>query len=461
MLALSAGLLWPCLLNRYPYLFWDSYGYFLQGLGYWQLIGGAVHLLPYPAAAAIDQGWVGAGARLLHADPAIRAIPYSLFFWPIVAGVGFWALAMVQAAVCAYLIDVALERLFGLGLRRRLVAWVVLTGASTLPWFASYLMPDIWAGLLILAGAMLAFAWSRLAATQRGTVAVIATLAASFHVSHLLLACCLVGLVAVIARRTAPVVRVAAPALGGLGLMLLGGWVFFGSASIAPQSPPFLLARQIEDGPALAYLHQTCPRGDRPGPWALCPVKDRIWTNAQDFLWSERDSYWAMTGRRAAIRRQELPLIVDAAAAYPWMQLEASARNALRQFTRFGLEDHVVGRGAKVSWTDYDFTFHFDVYAIRAGLNRISAFLYLAWSGALFVILWRAWQDRRMGGLGRPGWFLLIAVVGNAAICGVLSGPNARYQGRVAWLLLLLATVLVQQRAADAPVQASSSSARA
>ena len=38
---------------------------------------------------------------------------------------------------------------------------------------------------------------------------------------------------------------------------------------------------------------------------------------------------------------------------------------------------------------------------------------------------------------------VLAALLLNAAICGVLSGPNDRYQARVAWLLPLMAAGLM------------------
>ncbi len=42
--------------------------------------------------------------------------------------------------------------------------------------------------------------------------------------------------------------------------------------------------------------------------------------------------------------------------------------------------------------------------------------------------------------------FLLVAVVVNAAVCGILSGPFARYQARIVWLVPLTAVLLVAGR---------------
>jgi hypothetical protein len=46
-----------------------------------------------------------------------------------------------------------------------------------------------------------------------------------------------------------------------------------------------------------------------------------------------------------------------------------------------------------------------------------------------------------LGWLGLPPivMFILVAIVGNAAITGILSAGSARYQGRVIWILPLIA----------------------
>lgn len=434
-------LLWPTLLNRHPYLFWDSYGYFGQGLAYWRLLLAGVGFWPLPAAVA-EAGWIGSAATLLPSDPAIRAIPYSLLFWPIVAGGGFWALAAANAIVAAYSLDVALERLIGLGLAGRVGVLAMLAATSGLPWFASYAMPDLWAGLMILAAVTVAMGWERLDVGQRVAMLVVIGAGAAFHASHLLLAIALAAVAAVLIRRPRPALRIAVPAAVSAVAAAGLGWLLFGIASPTPNSPPFLLARQIEDGPARAYLRDSCPDAG----WALCPRLDRLWPNAQDFLWSENDSYWGMPELRVALREEELAIVAAAAARYPVMQVRASGANVAIQATRFGLDDHVTGRGARVRWDDYDFTFDASVPARRWGLGGFTAVIYATAGVSVIIVLWHAWPSRGGRGLGAAGWLILIGVGLNAVICGALSGPHARYQGRVMWLVPLLAATLVLRR---------------
>jgi len=53
--------------------------------------------------------------------------------------------------------------------------------------------------------------------------------------------------------------------------------------------------------------------------------------------------------------------------------------------------------------------------------------------GALFVVLRRA-RARRDFAAGLLPAFILLALMGNAVVCGVFSGPHGRYQSRIMWL---------------------------
>ena len=398
-------------------------------------------------------GWIGAADRLLAHDPAIRSISYSLVSWPLVAAGTFWSLAAATALCAAYALDLAFERLFGLELARRAAALLLVTAGTGLPWFVTFAMPDLFAGLLILATSVLVFGGSTLARGQRVGLWGLTVAAASFHLSHLLLLLALIPAAALLAPKRRLGLGILLSALVAIFLCVSLSAFFFGRASLSPRSPPFLLARQIEDGPALAYLRETCPplgNGTAEVPWALCPVRERIWTNAEDFLWSPRDSYWAMRELREPMRAQETSLVLQAAMAHPWWQLRASLANALRQLASFGLDDFLTGRGALVAWNDYWFVYDDTVLARRAGLGAFTTLHYLTAGMALAFLAYRLARrdraaDRRLVG------FVLTGIVVNAAICGALSGPHPRYQARVMWLVPVLAIGLGLARRPPVP----------
>lgn len=442
-------LLWPTVLNWHPYLFWDSYGYFLQGKAYTRLILGWVGLLPVPPEAAA--GWVGAAARMLAADASIRSPTFSLLFYAVTAVGGFWLVAATSALVASATVELALARLFGLSARRRLLAFLILSLASTLPWFASYLMPDLYAGLLILAAATLAFAWGRLTRWERAGLVALHLLAASFHSSHLLLAAGLAVFAAALAppgmRRRAGM-GLGLLAASAMALLVAAGWLGFGRLTPAPQAPPFLLARSWEDGPARLYLEAACGRGEA---FAICRHLATLPPTAQELLWNPTRSYWAMSlADRAAVRDEEKAIVMRAVLARPLLQAEAALRNGAIQLARFGLDDHVVGRGAAVTLEDYTFVYLPQAPAALWGLGGFSAFLYgVTALGLLALLAWLLRQgDERAWRLSAVA---LLGIISNALICGALSGPNDRYQARVIWLVPVLAAGFLLSPARPAP----------
>ena len=66
------------------------------------------------------------------------------------------------------------------------------------------------------------------------------------------------------------------------------------------------------------------------------------------------------------------------------------------------------------------------------------AALSLVWLGA---VLWDAIKRRRWDKCTLPA-FIFLALMGNALVCGLFSGPHDRYQSRLIWLpaLVLLLT---------------------
>ena len=430
-------LLWPMVLNLHPYLFWDSYGYFLQGRAYLAVIGAALGWAPVPAEA--QAGWIGAAGRMLAHDASIRAPAYGALLYALAATGGFWLVAAAQATCAMATLEIVLARLAGLGRSTRLGLYLLLAAGSTLPWFVCFMMPDLFAGLLILALAALAQGWPRLRPWERGWLLLLVTLAASFHGSHLLLAAALVPVAACLAptgRHLRVGARLAAPVLAAALLGLAAGWLAFGQPTPTPRAPPFLLARGWEDGPVRAYLDRACAQG---ADWTMCGLRDRLPPSAQEFLWAETGSYWAMTQeQRAAVRAEAAGLVLQAVMADPLGQLAASLRNAGRQLVRIGLGDLVVGRGALVTPEDYTFLYLPAVPAAVWGLDGFStwcAILVLA-SLAVLAVAARRPRPAEMRPLAAP---VLAGIVLNAAICGVLSGPFDRYQARVIWLLPLLA----------------------
>ena len=434
-------LLWPTILNWHPYLFWDTYGYFLQGKAYAQLLLAGAGLAPLPPEAAV--GWAGAAGRMLAHDASIRSPTWSLVTYALAVAGGFWLLALANALVAAATVELALVRLFGVPPRARILVIAGLALLSSLPWFASYLMPDLYAGLLILAAATLAFAWASLRRGERLGLIGLYLAAITFHQSHLLLAVALAGMVVLLPaswpERRRRLACLALPVPAAVLLLLAIGWFGFGEASLSPRGPPFLLARSWEDGPARSYLAATCPEAG----WAICAELGRLAPTAQEFLWRQADSYWSMEpATRAAVRAEEKVILLRAVLADPMAQLHASLANATLQLGRFGLDDFVLGRGAEVTAEDYTFVYLPRAPAAVWGLSGFTGAIYVTTVVALLAVIVACCRPPRAQG-APLALFVVAAMALNAVICGILSGPHPRYQARVIWLLPLLAAGLL------------------
>lgn len=457
-------LLWPTLLNWHPYLFWDTYSYFLQGKAYAQLLLGAWGAGPVPPEAM--GGWIGAAGRLLADDPSLRSPIYSLLLYALAALGSFWLVALATALPVAAAVEITLVRVFQLDLGRRLLVMLGMAAFSSLPWFASYLMPDVHAGILILALGLLAFSGDRLRAGERLFLILLYMLSLTFHSSHLLLAVALVGVaVALSVDRRAVALRLAVPT--GLAILLLVAvnLVAFGQASLTPPGPPFLLARAWGDGPARTLLFERCPDAG----WAICKEIHRLNPTAQEFLWGSTDSYWAMDhATRTQVRAEEGEVLKATVLAMPLEQATAAALNFLEQARRFGLKDLVIGRGAVVTPEDYTFLYLPEAPAARHGLEPFERLALAGALTALAAILWLARPGRRRALRSHARGLLVVIALGillNAAICGILSGPHDRYQARIVWLVPLFGFALLARprasllsRSPPVPVAAGPSS---
>ena len=70
-------------------------------------------------------------------------------------------------------------------------------------------------------------------------------------------------------------------------------------------------------------------------------------------------------------------------------------------------------------------------------------------------VLWRALRRRRWNLATLPA-FVLLALLGNALVCGLFSGPHDRYQSRLAWvpcLIVLLTARGSVERALRRPIE--------
>jgi hypothetical protein len=400
-------LLWPAFWNGYPLVFADSGTYLSQAIEHYA-------------------GWD-------------RPIFYSLFLFPLHMTVTTWPAIGMQALLLAYLLDLLRRTL----LPGTAVWWLLpvagaLAFASSLPWFVSQLMPDVFTGIVVVALALLIFAADRLSAQERIWLVVLTAFAIAMHLSHVLIAVALLVVLLPLRRSWQAVARCIAPLMLAVLALTSVNLAAFGRASLAPFGNVFLLARVIYDGPGMAVLRRDCPNSG----WRLCPFVESMPRHWDEFLWRANGPVVRAGG--AKLISSEANAIVKAAfVAEPGTELLAFAGNAAQQLVRFSTGDGLQAWSETVAPCVARHFPRFENAAFAASLQSTDRLgvphslrmLHLATAIAgiagCCAILFVAPPRHLARGLAAA---VLLALLANAAITGGLSGPQDRYQSRIMWL---------------------------
>jgi hypothetical protein len=442
-------------LNGSPLPFPDSRSYWVGGQTAARMAVAVVDRLRRHSSQALpvvsETGDVDKVRDTIKAAAGVRSAFYSLFLYLSEEALSFWGVVFLQALSVAYSVLLLFRVVVpSFSLLDYLAAVAVLCLCTSAPWVSGELMPDVFTGVVIAISIVLFFCGTRLSGIELALVVMLQAFAISTHASHLLVATALFAVGTTLAawvctRWTESVVlasRLGAPILLGLAGTLLVSYVGFGKLSLVPQSPPFLLARALQDGPVRLFLQETCPESG----FTMCQYlgtvpeanADFVW----NFLWAPNSIY--MSGGphvRESLRREEMPLVLAAMKRHPFEQASASASNALLQLIDFGAHDMHWGGSVSVNGEGYGWQ-QGDRDAVL--LDYVTAVDYAAAVGAIFVLAFGLFAKGRMDGDWRRLMIFLVAgVVGNAAVCGVLSEPASRYQARVMWLVVAVALMFV------------------
>jgi hypothetical protein len=472
---LSVPLMWPALYNRQPFFFSDTAAYVrgadvgVQALFHrrspWSLTGAE-------AIVAAPDG-VSTQAPLKKTLMSIsdktvitgRSPFYGLLLYLGEVTGGFWVSIVLQSL--AIVVSVALVlRALEMPCWPRLPRLILLLALTTsVPFFVSFLMPDVFAAVAVLGTAVLAGVRHRLGRLDYTAWWALLSTAAIFHDSHVLIIVSMLLLALVwnaLTRDWRSWRGMAVMALSIVAALLahaLFDVIVERVVGAPPLRPPFLLARVIEDGPGYRYLRATCPDSR----FTVCKYVDRLPLSAEDFLWYPDETRGVFAVASPAERRllsaEQYSVLVKVITFDPWGQLSASLRNIGWQLTRMNLnvfqyqsqqryvhgpepvflsripQEHL---GALRRSAAYRGLMPIDTCAAVDAAVVAAAVAVLA-----FAFLRARWRTALPGSLARVVLCSIVAVVLNSAICGVFSGPHDRYSQRVAWVIPLVAMLVV------------------
>jgi putative flippase GtrA len=403
-----------------------------------------------------------------------------------------WLVAAAQALIAAWVL-----RLIWRCAAPKAPAWSYLTLVgtmtlvSTLPFFATFAMPDVFAGFESVAIVLAMLYWDKLRRWELGLLWLLLLACMSFHGSDPILAVPLVVGGGLLAWRLGASLRgqaLRAAYVGAavvLGMLMVKGYGMAFEARTGAQlgHPPFIMARLLVDGTGKKYLLQHCT--DDSTPFVVCRYRFQPMADTDIVLWSDEaeNGVWNIadvpgTGNRVRMEKQETAFALAVVANDPVGQVVASTTNWLTQLGDFWVEDPI--RNPQVFLRDgYWGTtelrnlipdskeckplgpgcappFYMIPLAVWHGLWILAALAFAGWRLSRKDVLDAVFRRK-------PDWsspvvrmfaaalVLVAAALINAAICGVFSGTFTRYESRVVWLAPLtaglVACVLVPHRA--------------
>ncbi len=475
--ALTILMIWPALWSGAPTVFFDSATYYEGGgeaVEFFLDRSGLGALFASGAAGEGAAAGAAASGEPAGAGNSVRSVPYSVYLNLAIRLGGPIAAVAPMALVTAWLLWLMLAPLRP---PARLLAGGIVTLATTAPFYAAQLMPDIQAAWLIAAPLVVMLRGGAVGGRLAAALGATATAAILFHYSHIPLAAATGGVLSLWLlwrgrHRAAALAQV--PLLLALALNLAMSLVMAGSGndaagpadrpeaaaektgpavSIAPGRVPVLLARLLEDGPALHYLSSTCPENG----FAICEVYDRLPESSHEALWGpDGIRQQATPAQMRRISAEEMALALRVLAHDPLGQIRASAANTGAQLVRFGLEDL---RFARIAILGPD---EMEIDPVRAppGLFATVETVQIAVLAAAVLLLLLA--GLRVPAARAPICLLAAGLLANAFVCGALSAPAGRYQGRVIWLVAATALALCARNPAwrRAPWRAPPATAR-
>ena len=371
----------------------------------------------------------------------------------------FWINLWIQALATLWLLQLTL-RVFGLMRPLRLVALsLVLILTTALPWLASMLLTDIFAGLSVLSLFILVLYGDRVSTPEKLLLFAFTAFASATHSATLAV---LLGLVCAgwIARplqrarlSVSGLLRGSLTVVAGAAMLLAANFALSGQLAWTPGGYGVAFGRMLQDGIVARYLRDHC----REQQLKLCPYRNELPPTGDDFLWGH--SMFNKLGRFQGMNDEMGFIVLHSLAEYPAWQAEAAIVATAQQLV------HVAtGEGSDV-WLPHTYGIIeryipaqvAPMHAARQQ-HRGIGFTAINWIhvpvallSILLVVamlardLWR----RRLDDLTLLAATVFLALLGNAFVCGVISGPHDRYGARMAWVATFTVLIAALRQFAD------------
>ncbi len=466
-----------------PSVFTDTRDYLIHGARFYQAVRRTFlgEKEPAPRTPEEQRAWQRLQWQMHfdHSNTGARSPYYGIVLYSLAHRGTLWLLTAVQALCCTWLL-----LLLWRAMAPAAPAWTyyammaALAATTSLPWVASFAMPDIFAAVLIMAATLLLLYRDRLERWEKGGVWLLLFAAVLFHGSHSVLMLVLLavglGLGRLLKADPESLRRFAVMSFAALALAALASMTY--SAAIQAKTgdefrrPPFLLARVLADGPGRNYLRASCPKG---AAWVICRFRNLPLDTEDHILWSAEPEFGVFNRSnyedRVAMEKQEFAFVVATVAYDPLGEAVAALKNWGVELFSVWVDDPL---RRPMVFLKHDYWGHTNLVGLIRGVGdcgkmgelcqpkvSVEALAVVEEPVLVLSLIALAVAFVRRGGLrafardtfrweepsGRATAAALLiglAIVLNAGVCGVLAGPFPRYQARVVWLLPAEAVLL-------------------
>lgn len=416
-----------------------------------------------------------ATAALEGKIPPYFSVFYSWLIFPFHLGQNLWPVVFVQSAILTHLLYLTTRCVLREDQALRYIPWVIVSLAilTSLPWLTGQLLPDVASPIVALGIFLLSFCGGRLSRAERIYLFVLTTLAITTHLSHIPIA---IGLVvgSVVAKIAVLRERIClshwATLIGPVALaasaLVTVTWIDSRQVSLAKDSEVFMLAKLIDEGPAIAYLSEVCPEVG----YRLCSELQSLKGLSHDELkWHGWSPFRRIDS--STLQQEAHDIVRGTLATFPMQILKDSINGAARQFLNFQTGEGLSPEFAKMVANHVAQYFGSDTESLLLNsqqgrgvlpLDQIRVLHTFAVIIALCVCVGLLLYRRGLGQITRFTLFIGWALIVSAVVTGSLSGPYDRYLARVIWLICFAAILCLggHLRPGTAKIPTSSSRLR-
>lgn len=464
-------------LNRYPFFFNDTRSYvrqpalIIKALTKINLVADWPSSSDQPQAAAAGSTAAGADVKTQNNGiTANRSIYYGLLALLGYVTGNFWVTVLIQSAwiaVALYLLVSLSEVRVG---RIYIPSMVITSTVSCAGFYTGYIMPDIFAPVLIIATCCLLLYYDKLSRGQLVFVVASIVFAVLAHPSHqvILVALTLLFLAWAWFARIIDL-TLARPVWLIVGCIVVGvlGQVAFnkGLELYSGEKPlllPHIEAHLIDMGPGTDYAKHACD----PQRFAVCRYKDMFPMFWETFLGNADPSKGVFAAADFDTKRrlsdEQLSFAFAVFRYDPIGLCVGLVRDAIAQLFKFSLNDFVIDQ---LALDNYNTRFPPAVARHIAEATSGQSPGIVEWASNVYIVVvvvavaslvYLFARYRRLGqaapggrNVVRVAGFLLAGVVVNGLVCGFLASPYDRFQARVIWLVVFAAALMATSLIAD------------